>query len=324
MMVFDGHSDILTDVAIKRLNGEKNIFRRYHLSQLKKGNISGIILVVWIDPPYTTDPTWRMLQVLGAALEELEEMTGFAAIVRTASDFDEIRRTDRFPILLGAEGLSGLRGNVSLLNILYDLGLRHATLTWNEENEFATGVLSPHKRRGLTQLGIRAVKRMEELGMLVDVSHANEKTFWDICENTTKPFIASHSNAYSLCPAARNLTDDQIRALAQHNGVIGINSWADFVDDHNPTIERLADHIDYIAALAGIDSVGFGFDFCNYLSADISASFRQSEQTQTLGLEDASKVTNLLQLLEKRGYKPEDIEKIAYKNFLRVIKSAIS
>ncbi|HMM20298.1 MAG TPA: dipeptidase [Selenomonadales bacterium] len=323
MKVFDGHSDILTDVTIKRLNGERDVFRRYHLQQLEKGRIGGIILVVWVDPPYTEDPTWRMLQVLGAAFEEIREMASSAAVVRNFADFEEILRSGRIPILLGAEGLSGLRGNVSLLDMLYGLGLRHATLTWNEENEFATGVQSPNAGRGLTPLGIEAVKRMEELGMLIDVSHANEKTFWDICENTSRPFIASHSNAYRLCPAARNLKDIQIKAVAERQGVIGINSWPEFVDEHNPTIEKLADHIDHIVALGGIDTVGFGFDFCNYLGGNVTASFQHSEIAATRGLEDTSKVTGLLDLLAERGYQAEDIEKIAYKNFLRVIRETI-
>lgn len=323
MKAFDGHSDILTHVTMKRLEGEKNIIKRYHIDRLKKGNVEGTILVVWVDPPYTDDPTWRMLQILGATCEEIEDMKECAGIVTRYEDIKDIQESGRLPIILGMEGLSGLRGNVSLISMLYRLGIRHSILAWNEENEFATGVGSSNTDRGLTSLGIAVVRKMEELGMIIDVSHGNEKTFWDIHKHTTKPFIASHSNAYNICPVRRNLKDDQIKAIAERGGVIGMNAWPDFIDVKEPTYEKLANHIDYIANLVGIDYIGFGFDFCDFLTGDTTASFQDSESTATPGLEDASKIPNLVDILYKKGYKTEDIEKIAYRNMMRVVKEII-
>ena len=164
--------------------------------------------------------------------------------------------------------------------------------------------------------------------MIVDVSHANEKTFWDIAEISTKPFIASHSNARTLCDVPRNLTDEQIKAVAQSGGVIGVNGYIGFIKKcdfsspapiENPDLlskldlKDLADHIDYIAGLVGVDYVGLGFDFCEYLSEEL-------RDTNPKNLEDASKCQNMIEELRKRGYSENDIEKIAYKNFLRVIK----
>ena len=314
--------DILVDITNKRMGGEKNILKKYHIERLRRGNVQGIILAVWIDPPYTNEPTQRMLEILGAACDEFGEIKEYAGIAYNASDIKDIQKTDKLAIILGMEGLSGLKGNISFLSALYRLGVRHAMLTWNEENEFATGVGSPNKERGVTELGIRALNKMEDLGILIDVSHGNEKTFWDIYENTTKPFIASHSNVYSICPASRNLKEDQIRAIAERRGVIGMNAWPEFIDDKNPSAEKLANHIDYIANLVGIDYVNFGFDFCDYLQAE-SLSFSESTLTATDGLEDASKIPNLLNILTKRGYKTEDIEKIAFKNILRVFEEVL-
>jgi membrane dipeptidase len=164
---------------------------------------------------------------------------------------------------------------------------------------------------------------MEELGMIVDVSHANEKSFWDIYENTEKPFIASHSNVYNLCKVPRNLKDDQIKAIAERGGVIGINAWPDFIDEVNPSMENLVRHVDYIADLVGIDYVGFGFDFCDFLTEDTTASFQGGETSATKGLEDASKIPNFVELLAKSGYSERDIEKIAYGNMERVIKEIL-
>lgn len=323
MKIFDAHSDILTDVTIKRLNGESNIFRRYHADRLRKGNVKGLILTIWVDPPHTDNPTRRVLDMLGATFEELEDMKEFAGIVYKAGDLDEIQNSGRIPIVLGMEGLSGLGGNAALINILYKLGIRHASLTWNEENEFATGVSSSNTDRGITESGIRVLKTMESLGMIIDVSHANERTFWDIYEHTEKPFIASHSNAYRLCSVPRNLKDDQIKAIAQRGGVIGINAWPDFIDKEKPSLESLVNHIDYIAELVGIEHIVFGFDFCDFLNGSTTASFREGETTAARDIEDASKIPKLIRLLEKRGYKTQDIEKMAYKNMENIIKKLL-
>ncbi|KUO74344.1 MAG: peptidase M19 [Clostridia bacterium BRH_c25] len=323
MKILDSHSDILTDVTIRRLGGETDIFRKYHVDRLRKGNVKGLILVVWVDPPHTDNPARRVLDVLGATFEEIEDMKEFAGIVYKACDMDEIQSSGRIPIVLGMEGLSGLGGNASLMIMLHKLGIRHASLTWNEENEFATGISSKNTDRGITEQGIKVVKMMEALGMIVDVSHANEKTFWDICEHTEKPFIASHSNVYKLCSVPRNLKDDQIKAIAQRGGVIGINAWPDFVDKESPSLEKLVLHIDYIADMVGIDHIGFGFDFCDFLNGNTTVSFQEGETTASSDIEDASKIPKLIKLLKKKGYNTQDIEKIAYKNMENIIKKLI-
>ena len=220
--VFDAHSDLFTNVTLRRQQGEQSVIRRCHSAQLQEGNIQAMTCCVWIDPPYTDTPTERMVEIMSSACAELREAADVAETAYCAADIERICAQGKLAILLGMEGLSGLRGQVDFLDVLYAWGVRHAMLTWNEVNEFANGACSPHADAGLTPLGIRAVQRMEALGMIVDVSHANEQTFWDIYEHTEKPFIASHSNAYALCAHARNLKDDQIKSLAAPGGVIGM------------------------------------------------------------------------------------------------------
>lgn len=325
MKIFDGHSDIFTDITVRSLNGEKNIIKKYHINRLKKGNVGTMILGIWIEPLYfEKDCTWRMLEIMGAVSEELEYINEYAGIVYRYGDLEKINEANKLGIIIGAEGLDGLKNNVSLINVLYRFGVRHAMLTWNRENEFATGVKSPNKNRGVTKLGIEVLKKMESLGMIVDVSHANEKSFWDIYENTTKPFIASHSNAYSICNCPRNLKDDQIKAISERNGVIGINAWPEFIDKYNPSVEKLADHIDYIADLVGIDSIGFGFDFCDFLDYSTMNSLKNHSWVKTPGIEDASQISNLLNVLSKRGYKDEQLEKIMYRNMESIVKNLLT
>lgn len=324
MKAFDAHSDIFTDVTVRRLKGEKNVMKNYHIDQLKEGNISASILGIWIEPLYfNKDCTWRMLQIMGAVSEEIKDMGKYAGIVYKYKDLKELNKEGKLAIIIGLEGIDGFKDNVSLIDVLYRFGARHAMLTWNRENEFATGVGSEHKSRGLTELGVQAIKKMEKLGMIIDVSHANEKTFWDIYENTTKPFIASHSNVYNLCNTPRNLKDDQIKAIGKRNGVIGVNSWVDFIDKKSPSAEKLADHIDYIVNLIGIDHVGFGFDFGDYIDPRTLSSFQDDKYIKTPGIEDASKVPNLLDILSRRGYNKTDLEKLAYKNMERIVKDIL-
>ncbi|BAH06263.1 dipeptidase [Clostridium kluyveri] len=324
MKAFDAHSDIFTDITVRRLKGERNIIGKYHIDQLKKGDVAASILGIWIEPLYVNeDPTWRTLQIMGAVSEEIEDMKEHAGIVYKYSDLIRLNQENKFGIIMGMEGVSGLRDDISLINVMYRFGVRHAMLTWNEENKFATGVKSPNKRRGLTQIGVKLVKRMEKLGMIIDVSHGNESTFWDIYINTTKPFIASHSNVYNLCNSVRNLKDDQIKAIGERNGVIGVNSWVDFVDAENPCVEKLADHVDYIVDKIGIDHVGFGLDFANYLDFKTLKSLQDEEYIKTQGIEDASKIPNLLNVLKKRGYNNDELEKIAYKNMERIVRDIL-
>lgn len=324
MKAFDAHSDIFTDVTVRRLEGQRNIIKNYHMDQLKKGNVSASILGIWIEPLYfNKDCTWRMLQIMGAVSEEIKDMDKYAGIVYEYKDLKKLNKKGKFAIIIGLEGVDGFKNDVSLIDVLYRFGARHAMLTWNRENEFATGVGSEHENRGLTELGVQAIKKMEKLGMIIDTSHANEKTFWGIYENTTKPFIASHSNVYNLCNTPRNLKDDQIKAIGERNGVIGVNSWVDFIDKKSPSAEKLANHIDYIVNLIGIDHVGFGFDFGDYIDPRTLSSFQDDKYIKTPGIEDASKIPNLLDILSRRGYNKGDLEKLAYKNMERIVKDIL-
>ncbi len=318
---FDIHSDLFTNVTLHRQAGETDIIRKYHIKQLHKGSVGAMLCCIWIDPPYTADPPARMIEIMSSACAELRGAADIAEFARSSAEIEQICVAGKLAILLGMEGLSGLRGQVDFLDVLYAWGVRHAMLTWNEVNVFAHGA-SCHEDKGLTELGVKALARMEELGMLIDVSHANERTFWDVYEHTKKPFIASHSNAYARCSHARNLKDDQIKALAQRGGVIGMNAWPEFIDAEAPSVECLADHVDHIRALVGIDHIACGFDFCDYLTSDTLDSFTSSDVV-TEGLESAADIPALFAVLGARGYSDADLEKIAHGNMMRVVRTVI-
>lgn len=323
-MIFDSHADIWTDVTIMRQKGYKNIFKMKHIQKYKDSGVKGGIFVIWIDPPYDKDPKKRALEIIEHMSSEILDNMDVFKIIKSYEDLSENIGENKISVLIGLEGLSFIGKRIGLLDSLYMFGARHASLTWNEENDLATGVRG-NVDRGLTETGKNAVKKIEKLGIILDVSHLNDKSFWDIASIATKPFIASHSNCRSLCSNMRNLTDDQLRVIGDVGGVVGLNAFSDFVNDDKSKrdIYHLANHIDHMVDIMGIDHVGFGFDFCDYLESDTMSSFAEEESANTKGFEDITKVPLLIEVLKEKGYKKEDINKIAYKNYFRVIKEIV-
>ena len=324
MRVFDLHADTMMDIANHTVNGKSDILETYHFPKYRQGEIGGQIFALWtpnvmdaadeyfIDVPENSLDCFMM--VLSRSLKAFRENKQIE-IAYNGTDIERIYDSGKDPLLLGVEGFYGFNGEIGMIDVLYDLGFRHAMLTWNDDNEWASGAEFTDEDRGLTPLGIEAVKRMQELGMIVDVSHASFKGFWDIMENTTGPIIASHSNAWSLCPCARNLKDDQLRAIADRGGVIGMNSWMGFIreDMHNATVQDLAKHARYIADLIGPEFVACGFDFCDYFNMDDTLP----------GLRHAGESQNFVQALRDVGFSEKEVQAIAWDNAVRVIKSIL-
>ena len=319
-MLIDIHGDIWTDVTVKRSLGERDIIKRYHLDRFKKGDMAGGAFIVWIDPPHDERPKERFLESIKYMCQEIWENQDILRVIYNSKDFYHAVDEGKLAVILGMEGLSPLGENPEGIYALYQLGFRQISLTWNEQNALGTGAKGD-ENRGLTELGKRAVEIMENLGIILDVSHANDRTFWDIYELATKPIIASHSNARALCPVKRNLTDEQIKAIGERGGLIGINAFNEFIhaDRDKRNVDYLINHMEHIAELIGIDHLAFGFDFFEYLEEDTSQSFIEDPYRGTSGIEDISKAPNLISKLQERGFSQEDIERISYKNYLNLM-----
>lgn len=322
-MIFDIHGDIWTDVTIKSLEGQRNIIRNHHLDRFKKGDMNGGIFVVWTDPPHDTRPSERLKETILAVSKEIHDSKDFLKIMLTTDDFHQAIKENKLAVMLGLEGIRSIGENIDMLYALYQFGFRHVSLTWNEENALATGT-EGNPSRGLTEKGAEAVRIINDLGMILDVSHTNDQTFYDIMSITDGPIIASHSNARALCDVPRNLTDDQIKMIGNRNGLVGINAFHQFVDinPEHRTVDRLIDHLEHIVNLIGIEKVALGFDFFEYLPSDTTGSFA-SDAKVTKGLEDFSKTANLVNKLKKRGFSDADLQKIAHQNFLDLASRVI-
>lgn len=243
---------------------------------------------------------------------EMSRFGEYIAPVRSVADIEKNIREGKISAMLTMEDAAPLDGRIERVDELYARGVRMAALTWNYENSLAypNSALAAEHSRGLKPFGIEAVTRMEELGMICDVSHLSEGGFWDVARYTKKPFIASHSCARALCHHQRNLTDEQLRAVAEHGGVVGVNFYSAFLngrEDITPTSDIIA-HMDYIRNKAGVESVALGSDFDGI--------------DCKLEIGDCTGLTALAESME-RCFTDDEIDLICSKNALRVFHDVI-
>ena len=281
---FDCHSDMLFDLWQKKINGTKDEFTNFHVNQLETSQIHGSIWTMY------SEFDFDLVEACKIALGEIK--------MDKLSDFE---------VILGLEGLRNLK-KVEDIDVLYKMGFRHAMLTWNEENIYATGAKSD-PNHGLKEEGLKLLKRMEELGMIIDVAHTNEKSFYDILNVVHKNIIYSHGLCKALCDHPRNLTDDQMRTLKKVDGLFGITLADSFIakEKENRTMDMFLKHIKHAIDIMGIDNVCFGFDFMDYLSAFANSNL--------VDVSDATKTNNIIIGLKKMGLSDDDIDKITWKNF---------
>ncbi len=319
-MIFDGHSDIFSDVRYKREAGETQVLKNHHLERLQKGGIGGACFVIWADTFNGFDPKDEMDAIVKALQAEMAETEDFV-LVHNRAEVGAAEKAGKFAILLGIEGLAGIGEDLSKIDALYEVGARHAMLTWNEENALATGVKG-NPDRGVTDLGRKAIKKIQDKKMILDVSHLNEKSFWDVIDASNGPILASHSNAKALAGAARNLTDDQLKAIRDTNGLVGLNAFNDFISDikEEQDVDHLVNHASYIADKIGVEHLGFGFDFFEFLNTDFMKSYSDQDDSLLRGMEDCSKVPVLLEKMRKAGFTEKDLEMISGGNWLNLIQ----
>ena len=318
-MVLDGHSDLLYDVVRRRLAGERRVLERRHLDRLRKGGVEGLVLALWTNaeretfwgavPGMESAAARTDLMMRCARLEVVE--SPWLAAVRTAAGAEAARREGKLYAFFAVEGMAAIGEDLTGIDRYAAFGARIGMLTWNETNALATGAggdpYSP-----LTDLGRQAVVRMQELGLVVDVSHLNDGGFAGVIRLARGPVIASHSNCRALCDVRRNLTDEQLRAIRDTGGVVGVNVYHGFVhtDPAKQTAEMLAHHTAHMADVMGIEHVACGFDFCEFFGPGNEGA---------AGLEDCGEIPTFFRWLEKLGMTERERSMIARENLLRVL-----
>ncbi|HHV34970.1 MAG TPA: membrane dipeptidase [Syntrophomonadaceae bacterium] len=242
--------------------------------------------------------------------EQYQENREILQLITSRQSLFQVMDSRKKGALLTVEGGEVLEGDIRMLRVLYRIGVRSLCLTWNNRNEIADGVAEMQTGGGLTNFGREVVKEMNRLGMIIDVSHIAERGFWDVLEISQAPVIASHSNSRAVCDHPRNLSDDQIKGIAQKEGVIGLNFVADFIGAPGGGMEQLVRHIDHICDLVGDDYLGFGSDF-------------DGTDNLLAGIKDVTIYPEIISYLEKRNYKDTTIRKICSENCLRVLQELL-
>ena len=219
-MFVDFHCDTLYRLVNKKTDFFEGTEEGHvDFPRMKEGKVHLQVFAVFVDPKFMRKNAATMALKLINKMHEIVEKSSEIELVLQGEDIDRIKKEGKIGALLSIEGGEALEGEIALLRMFYKLGVRAITLTWSLRNDLGDGV-DGVPDSGLTSFGKEVVKEMNRLGMIVDVSHLNEKGFWDVIDISEKPVIASHSNAKALCSHRRNLTDEQIKAIAQKGGVI--------------------------------------------------------------------------------------------------------
>jgi membrane dipeptidase len=325
-LIIDGHFDLLMDVTIQREKGRKKVIETDYCQRFKEGGVNIIVAAIFLDNSHLPEMALRKaLNQVSALYEEVQESPDKLMICKNSDDMILAQQSGKIGFMLSLEGAEPIGTDISLLRVFYELGVRNFGLVWSRRNAVGDGShFSPVRegtKGGITDFGVQVIEQAEKLGMMIDVTHLNDEGFWDVMEFSKKPVIASHSNTRALANNMRNLTDEQMKAIASKGGVIGVNAVSIIVamDNEKSHLEQLINHIDYMVNLIGINHVGIGLDLCDdffkYVSADILSSMSRKPFDVIDGHQNLPK---LIEGLIDRGYSDQEIEKILGKNFLNI------
>lgn len=309
MKLFDLHADIGYDVMQKKRVGQLHVVDSIHKDKFKKGELGYVGMASFFEGKEDWAYMQEMIINLKAQIQECEELD---LVMKKQDLFQE---TGHCKAILTVEGMCGItKDPIAKIEWLHQMGVRIASLCWNDENALATGVRGT-ANRGISDMGKAVIRKMMDLHMIIDVSHANEKTFWDIMELHPSLVIATHSNLRTLCDHPRNLWAKQALAIKEQGGVIGVVAAPTFVSEKKEErdLAHLIGQVKALVELVGIDHVATGFDFMD---------FYDDYEEVIDGFEDCTKAQAFVKGLEAAGFSTTQIQKICYENALRVVAQA--
>lgn len=305
--IIDAHCDTIT--KIKNTN-QQLLKNNCHidLNRLSEYETPVQFFAVCLEESSPKEPLKRTLEYIDFYYEQLNKYSNFIAPVKNYMDILKNKDNNKISSLLSIEGGDAIEKDLKNLKLLYDKGVRAINLTWNFDNLIAGGIKGQCDT--LTDFGREVIRYMENLGIIIDVSHLGQKSFWQVDSLVKGPYIASHSNAKAVCNNSRNLSDEQLKAIAQKNGVIGINLYSDFLTDKPyASIEDIITHIDYISSLIGFDYIGLGCDF-------------DGIDKMPIQIKNISNLNLLIENLSNK-YGDSKLEKLLNLNFMRILKNIL-
>jgi membrane dipeptidase len=310
-ILFDAHCDTLLAVKAGRKLGVRGTEGHIDIPRLTEGGVTAQIFAIFVQEELRPVAPYRGLQLLDAFYQVLTENPGKLVHATRASDIEDAKTKGVPAAVLGFEGCEALAGDLGLLRMFYRLGVRNVGLTWNWRNQAADGVGEKRTGGGLTNFGVDLVKEMNRLGIMIDVAHLSPQGIKDVLEISEAPIIDSHCASTALCDHQRNLTDEQLEAVAKNGGVACLTYVPPFLtpDQNEVPLSRVLEHMDHMVKVAGEDHVGLGSDFDGV-----------PPDNHVIGLEDSSKMPALTAAMVKRGYSETTIKKILGGNLMRVFR----
>ena len=326
----DMHFDLPMDLYEKR--ARRGVLDTDLLPDLEAGNIGVVGVALYLDDRYLPEMALRVaLDQIALLYAEVDQTERFA-ICKSYQEILQARAKTKIALLITMEGVEPLGSDLDLLRAFYELGVRSLGLTHARRNAAADGALfaaSGSPRDGLTAFGRELIAACETLGVIVDLAHISPAGFADICEIATKPLIVSHTNARRYYDIERNISDEQIKMVGERGGVIGINAVLVSPRKEEATIDRYIDHIEHVRDLIGIEGVAIGFDFLEFISRNWSAAERvEFEERFTHAhfipelLKHAQSRTLTRRLIE-RGFVDAEIEKVLFRNWMRIFEQLL-
>jgi membrane dipeptidase len=329
--VIDCHSDVMIDVYRRRRAGERAVLTSVHLPDYAEGGVVASVCTVGGDAaiqcPFGLEEAHRSaLAVLDELYADVAESDGRVAVATSSTEVTACMARGTFAVIPAIEGAIPIEGDLRLIEDLYRRGVRVLGLTWNSRNALAVGLDSGEG--GLTDLGADAVALMNELGIVIDLSHASPATFWDVAEITRAPVFASHANAKAVHDHPRNLDDHQLRAIARSGGAVGLVFCPTFIGPQPVGLDDALVHLDHFRRTVGDDAIVIGADFCDYaiedMMADVLAHAGDIYDASTLhyppGMDTVRSMQNVISGMPGVGFDTEAIGKVGTGNFLRVLR----
>jgi membrane dipeptidase len=332
-VVVDGHNDLPVLLLMRErefgAEGAKSYWREHWVPEARAGGVDVQVLPIY-NSPSDAEATLRKTLLQLEALEREAAKTPDVALCRTAAEIDAAVADGRIALLLAFEGTPAVGTDLELFSVFHRLGIRMASFTHWSRAPLADGTADEAAGSRLPAVGVAALRELERLGIILDVSHLAAHALDHVLELTTRTVVASHSSCRALCDHHRNLSDDHLRAIAATGGVVGINMLPFFIDPHEPTVDRVVDHLEHVAEIAGAEHVGLGPDFIKqyvdqvYASRDRYAPLGGFDLKQAIpGLAGARDLPNLTERMLARGWPEENVRKALGENWLRVFRALL-
>ena len=328
--LIDLHFDLPMELYEKR--EKPGLFAAEFLPQWQAGDMGVVAAAVFIEDRYVPDKALPVALAQIARLCAEMENSDQVRLCRSFAEIKAARAAGKIAVLITMEGVEPIGTDLDLLRIFYQLGVRVVGLTQFRSNAAGHGGIfaaSGSPPEGLTEFGRQVVRECERLGIILDLAHINPAGFQEIVDLTKRPLIVSHSNARRYHDIERNVSDEQIRMIGARGGVIGVNAVLVSARREDATLDCYVDHIEHLAGLIGMDGVGIGFDFFEFIYRQWpeerrrSLAARSREPHFVPDLSDHSHARNLTRKLIERGFSDEDIEKILFRNWMRILEERL-